>query len=74
MANVSRTKSLMMLKLDIEKIYDHVYLSFLFVALTQFGFHSNFINRIKECVINPYYALLFNGFPTKWFMDSYGLH
>ena len=60
-----RTRSLMALKIDMEKAFDKVCWNFLFRVLSYFSFHPHFINWIKICVSSLDFALLINGVPPS---------
>ena len=48
-------------KLDIEKAYDHLNWSFLFLVMDRMGFGKKWIDRIKWCVTSTSFSVLVNG-------------
>uniref|UniRef100_A0A2N9HI48 Reverse transcriptase domain-containing protein n=1 Tax=Fagus sylvatica TaxID=28930 RepID=A0A2N9HI48_FAGSY len=61
------------LKLDLQKVYDWVNWGFLKVVLSQFGFSPIFICWIMECISSVSFSILVNGGITKIFHPSRGL-
>ena len=60
-------------KLDIEKVYDHLNLTFLFSVMDRMGFRKKWIDWIKWCVTPASFSVLINGSPTGFFQSSRGL-
>ncbi|CAN1257445.1 Transposon TX1 uncharacterized 149 kDa protein [Linum perenne] len=63
----------LVLKLDIEKAFDHVNWSCLFSALSHMGFGERWINQIKACVTTASFSVLVNGESSGFFRSSRGL-
>lgn len=53
LSRASPSKSLMMVKLDIEKAYDRIHWPFLFHLLYQLVFHHTFIDGSKLVFVEP---------------------
>ena len=60
-------------KLDIEKVYDHVNLDFLFCVLRKMAFGDKWIGWIRWCISTASFSILINGSPTGFFQISRGL-
>ena len=63
----------MVVKIDLEKAYDHSEWSFVRMVLNHFGFPSNIINLIMSCISNTSTAILFNGNKLDSFQPSRGI-
>jgi hypothetical protein len=63
----------MLIKLDMENVFDGVNLSFLHKVFLSFGFCTNFVKLIKACTEKPWIGPLVNGKPTNYFQASRGL-
>lgn len=63
----------MMLKVDLEKAYDHVNWDFLMETLELFGFPASCLRLIKNCISTSTLAVLWNGEKTDTFHPSRGL-
>lgn len=50
-----------MVKIDMAKTYDRVYLNFLFAGLLRCGFSHQFSKLVEECVKSPRYFMIMNG-------------
>ncbi|KAL2243995.1 UNVERIFIED_CONTAM: hypothetical protein Sindi_0517500 [Sesamum indicum] len=61
------------LKVDIRKAYDTVEWDFLLAVLHMFGFLTQFIRWIEECVTTPSFSMGLNGKPHEFFASSRGL-
>lgn len=61
------------LKLDTEKAYDRIEWDFLWKCLNSFGFPSQWIVWIRECVTNVSYSIKINGQSSPQFKPSRGL-
>lgn len=61
------SRSLMLLKLNMEKAYDW---AFEFKLLTQYGLNEGFIKLIQAIMLNTSCTLLINGSPSYWFSLS----
>ena len=60
-------------KLDIEKVYDHGDLSFLFSIMDEMGFEEKWIGWIKWCISTTSFSVLVNGTPSGFFQSFKGL-
>ena len=67
------SKGWMLLKLDLEKVYDWIRWDFLEETLEAAGFSDTWRGRIMACVTNPGMSLLFNGEKTDSFIPARGL-
>jgi hypothetical protein len=63
----------MFIKLDIQKAYDMVDWRFLCKTLEAFGFSSQWINLIFQCISTTRFSILINGTPEGFFESSRGL-
>ena len=63
----------MLIKFDMNNVFDRVKLSFLYQVLKSFGFSTDFVSLIKACTDRPWIAPLVNGRPSKFFQASRGL-
>ncbi|KAL0444979.1 UNVERIFIED_CONTAM: hypothetical protein Slati_2220600 [Sesamum latifolium] len=61
------------LKVDLRKAYDTVEWDFLSAVLTLFGFPTQFISWIEECVTIPSFLICLNGSPHGFFRGARGL-
>ncbi|KAL0410765.1 UNVERIFIED_CONTAM: LINE-1 reverse transcriptase [Sesamum latifolium] len=61
------------MKIDLRKAYDTVAWDFVLAAMLQFGFHTTFINWVKECITTPTYSISVNGGPQGFFHATRGL-
>jgi len=61
------------LKLDMEKIYDRIERDFIHNYLKVFGFHDIWIKWIMECITSVSYSLLINNEPTGFIKPSRGI-
>ncbi|XP_038974764.1 uncharacterized protein LOC120106009 [Phoenix dactylifera] len=66
-------RSLMGIKLDMERAYDRVRWDFLQQSLQGFGFPEIWISWVMSCVRCPSFAILVNGTPSRFFESSRGL-
>ncbi len=69
----SKRRSLMVVKLDMERAYDRIRWSFLRKALETYGFHRRWIGWVLGCVQRPKFSILVNGTPTSFFESTMGL-
>ncbi|CAN0926381.1 LINE-1 reverse transcriptase homolog [Linum grandiflorum] len=72
----SRVRSLvpgLVIKLDIEKAYDHVNWECLFKVMDMVGFHPIWISWVKCCVSTASFSVLVNGEASGYFRSSRGL-
>lgn len=60
----------MVIKIDLEKTYDHLEWSFVKMVLEHFGFPQEMINLIMSCISTTTTALLFNGSKLEAFQPS----
>ncbi|RVX22063.1 putative ribonuclease H protein [Vitis vinifera] len=60
-------------KLDIEKAYDNVDWSFLFIVMQKMGFGERWLGWIKWCISTASFSVLINGTPKGFFQSSRGL-
>lgn len=63
----------MILKLDMEKVYDRVSWLFLEKVLERFGLNKNWLKMIKLCISTPRFSILSNGEVTSYFESGRGL-
>ncbi|XP_030958826.1 uncharacterized protein LOC115980745 [Quercus lobata] len=63
----------MVVKIDLEKAYDHLEWSFIRMILIHFGFPENIIKLILSCVATSSTSLLFNGSKLQPFCPSRGI-
>lgn len=61
------------IKLDMEKAYDWIEWSYIFVTLKKLGFHETFIEWIKSCITTVSFSVLVNGIPGNQFKPTHGL-
>jgi hypothetical protein len=62
-----------MCKLDVEKAYDHVNLSFLLYLLNKCGFSLKWRRWIAFCISTVHFSVLINGGPEGFFGSSRGI-
>ncbi|RVW71679.1 Transposon TX1 uncharacterized 149 kDa protein [Vitis vinifera] len=60
----------LLLKLDIEKAFDHVNWNFLIDVMSRMGFGHKWINWMKWCWSTASFSILINGCPTGFFRSS----
>ncbi|RVW81060.1 Transposon TX1 uncharacterized 149 kDa protein [Vitis vinifera] len=60
----------LLLKLDIEKTFDHVNWNFLIDVMSRMGFGHKWINWMKWCWSTATFSILINGCPTGFFRSS----
>ncbi|RVW43937.1 Retrovirus-related Pol polyprotein from type-1 retrotransposable element R2 [Vitis vinifera] len=63
----------LLLKMDIEKAFDHVNWNFLMEVMSKMGFGHRWINWIKWCCSTASFSILINGSPSGFFRSSRGL-
>lgn len=63
----------MVVKIDLEKVYDRLEWSFVKMVLEHFGLPQNIINLIMSCISTTTTALLFNGSKLEAFHPSRGI-
>ena len=72
----SRLKSgdpAMLIKLDIEKAYDHVNWNALFYLMERMDFGEKWGRWMKACITTVHFSVLINGSPAGFFASSRGL-
>ena len=62
-----------LLKMDIEKLYDHVNWDFLLSIMSKMGFGEKWISWIKWCISIASFSVLINETPSSFFHSSRGL-
>lgn len=60
-------------KLDMENVFDCVQHSFIYKLMTKFGFDAKFIKWVSLCISSPWIAPLVNGMVAGFFAASRGL-
>ena len=63
----------LLLKMDIEKAFDHVNWDFFVDVMTKMGFGHRWINWMKWCCSTATFSILINGSPAGFFRSSRGL-
>ncbi|KAJ9677520.1 hypothetical protein PVL29_022489 [Vitis rotundifolia] len=63
----------LLLKLDIEKAFDHVNWDCLFSVMSKMGFGQKWINWIRWCISTANFSILINGTPSDFFGSTRGL-
>ncbi|RVW71709.1 Transposon TX1 uncharacterized 149 kDa protein [Vitis vinifera] len=63
----------LLLKMDIEKAFDHVNWDFLMVVMSKMGFGHRWINWMKWCYSTATFSILINESPPRFFHSSRGL-
>ena len=63
----------LLLKMDIEKAFDHVNWDFLMVVMSKMGFGHRWINWMKWCCSTATFSIFINGSPSGFFHSSRGL-
>lgn len=63
----------MVIKLDMEIIFDRVHHSYIFDVMKKPKFEEVFIKWIEACIGGPWITTLINGFPCNFFQASKGL-
>ena len=63
----------MVIKINLEKVYDRLEWSFIRMVLDHFGFPKNFSELILSCVSTTSTSLLFNGSKLEAFSPSRGI-
>ncbi|XP_010660473.1 uncharacterized protein LOC104881594 [Vitis vinifera] len=66
-------KSGLLLKMDIEKAFDHVNWDFLMEVMFKMGFGHRWINWMRWCCSTATFSILINGRPSSFFRSSRGL-
>lgn len=68
-----KKKEVLLFKVDFEKAYDSVDWKFLYILMTNMGFHENWRKWIAECLKTFTVSVLINGSPTNEFRMERGL-
>ena len=63
----------LLLKLDIEKAFDHVNWDCLVSVMSKMGFGQKWINWISWCISTTNFSILINGTPSDFFRSTRGL-
>ena len=63
----------MVIKLDMKRVYDLMGWAFIEGVMIKFRFEANFVKLILVCITTLDFAVLVNGSPTKWFKCTMGL-
>lgn len=63
----------MLLKLDLEKTFDHLEWSFVRKILLYFNIHNSLTNLIMSCITTTTTSILINGTRTSYFSPSRGI-
>ncbi|KAJ9708014.1 hypothetical protein PVL29_000195 [Vitis rotundifolia] len=63
----------LLLKMDIEKAFDHVNWDFLMEVMSKMGFGPRWISWMKWCCSTASFSILINGSPSGFFHSSRGL-
>ena len=63
----------LLLKMDIEKAFNHVNWDFLMEVMSKMGFGHRWINWMKWCCSTATFSILINGSPSGFFCSSRGL-
>ena len=63
----------MVVKIDLEKVYDRLEWSFVKMVLEHFGLPQNIFNLIMSCISTTTTTLLFNGNKLEAFHPSRGI-
>lgn len=66
-------KGLMVLKIDMKKVYDIMEWSFVIRLLKTWGFNESLCGLVRSCMKSVYFSLLLNGYISKTFKLSRGL-
>ena len=69
----TKNSNVMLLKIDLVKAFDRVNWTFLRLLLLQIGIPLIGVNWIMGCVTNSCFAVLVNGIPFDFFLDSRGI-
>ncbi|XP_038987981.1 uncharacterized protein LOC120112503 [Phoenix dactylifera] len=73
LGRASSRRSLMGIKLDMERAYDMMRWDFVQQSLQGFGFPEAWIRWVMGCIRAPSFAILVNGSPSRYFESSGGL-
>ena len=63
----------LLLKMDIEKAFDHVNWDFLMEVMSKMGFGHRWINWMKWCFSTTTFSIIINGSPSGFFQSFRGL-
>lgn len=63
-----------LVKIDLEKAYDHVNWNFLIYVLRRMGFGKKWYKLISWCILTPSFSILVNSSPCDFFPSSRGIH
>lgn len=69
-SRIRSRKEGLILKIDLEKAYNHVDWDCLGYMLFRFGFGDRWCSSIKECIFSASFSVLVNGSPSRQFKAS----
>lgn len=68
----SGSKSLMEIKINMEKAFDYMESIFQLTVLNGLGFHLKWINNVKECISTISFLVVIDGEPNGFLTPSWG--